>query len=102
MYAVIEAGSRQFKVIEGETLVIDRVAGNEGDKFTFKNVLMIGGDKLVFGAPTVAGAFVEATIKSHTRGKKITIFKYKRRKNYKRTMGHRQPLSVLEINTIKA
>jgi len=102
MYAVIAAGSRQFKVKEGETLVIDRVPGNEGEKYTFDKVLMIGGEQPRFGAPTVAGASVEATIKSHGQGEKITIFKYKRRKNYKRTQGHRQPITVLEIGSIKA
>ncbi len=100
MYAVIDTGSRQFKVTEGQILVLDRVPGNEGDKFTFKNVLMIGGAKTVIGAPQVAGATVEATIKSHTKGDKILVFKYKRRKNYKRTQGHRQPLTTLEINKI--
>jgi large subunit ribosomal protein L21 len=102
MYAVVTAGSRQFKVKEGETLVLDRVPGNAGDKFTFKNVLMIGGDKTVLGAPHVAGATVEATIKSHSLADKIMIFKYKRRKNYKRSFGHRQPISTLEITSIKA
>jgi len=102
MYAVVTAGSRQFKVKEGETLVLDRVPGNAGDKFTFKDVLMIGGDKTVLGAPTVAGATVEATIKSHSLAEKIMIFKYKRRKNYKRSFGHRQPISTLEITSIKA
>lgn len=102
MYAVVVAGSRQFKVKEGETLTIDRVPGNEGEKYTFSKVLMVGGSKVVVGSPTVAGASVEATIKSQTKGDKITIFKYKRRKNYKRTQGHRQPITVLEIGKIKA
>ena len=101
MYAVIEAGSRQFKVTQGQTLIIDRVPGNAGDTYTFSDVLMIGGATPKFGAPTVAGASVTATIKSHTKGDKVTIFKYKRRKNYKRTAGHRQPLTVLEIGSIK-
>ena len=100
MYAVIEAGSRQFKVSEGQTLVIDRVPGNAGDKHMFNTVLMLGGAKTVLGMPTVAGASVEATIKSQGKDKKITIFKYKRRKNYKRTTGHRQPITVLEIKKI--
>ncbi len=101
MYAVIVAGSRQFKVQQGETLTIDRVPGNAGEKYTFDKVLMIGGDKTVLGSPTVAGAFVEATIKTQMKDDKITIFKYKRRKNYKRTQGHRQPITVLEIGQIK-
>jgi len=102
MYAVIVAGSRQFKVEQGQTLTIDRVPGNVGDKYTFSQVLMIGGDAVKVGAPTVAGASVEATIKSQGKGEKVTIFKYKRRKNYKRTTGHRQPITVLEIGTIHA
>ena len=102
MYAVIEAGSRQFKVQVGETLVIDRVPGNAGDSYTFKNVLLVGGEKTVVGAPVIAGASVTATIKAQGKDKKITIFKYKRRKNYKRTTGHRQPITTLEINTINA
>jgi large subunit ribosomal protein L21 len=102
MYAVIEAGSRQFKVAVGETLTIDRVPGNAGDQYTFKNVLFVGGDKTVVGAPLVSGASVTATIKSQTKGEKVTIFKYKRRKAYKRTQGHRQPITVLEINKINA
>ncbi len=102
MYAVIEAGSRQFKVTEGQTLQLDRVPGNVGDKHTFSSVLMLGGAKMVLGKPTVAGATVTATIMSQGKGEKIRIFKYKRRKNYKRTTGHRQPITVLEINKINA
>lgn len=102
MYAVIEAGSRQFKVSEGQTLIIDRIPGNAGDTYTFSKVLMVGGAKTVVGAPLVAGASVSATIKTQTRGAKITIFKYKRRKNYKRSAGHRQPITVVEIGKIQA
>lgn len=98
MYAVVQAGSRQFKVTEGQTLVIDRVPGNAGDKYTFSTVLFANGK---VGLPTLSGATVEATIKEHTRGEKVTIFKYKRRKNYKRTRGHKQPQTVLEIGKIK-
>ncbi|MCX6108916.1 MAG: 50S ribosomal protein L21 [Proteobacteria bacterium] len=102
MYAVIRAGSRQFKVAQGETLTIDRVPGNVGDKFTFDQVLLVGGSTIKVGAPTVAGASVSATIKSQEKADKITVFKYKRRKNYKRTYGHRQPITVLEIGAINA
>jgi large subunit ribosomal protein L21 len=101
MYAVVKAGSRQFKVTEGQTLTIDRVPGNEGETYTFNQVLMIGGDNVKVGTPTLAGATVSATIKSQTKDAKVTIFRYKRRKNYKRTRGHRQPITVLEIGKIK-
>lgn len=102
MYAVIVAGSRQFKVAQGETLTIDRVPGNPGDKYTFDKVLMVGGEAVKLGAPMLSGASVEATIKSQGKADKILVFKYKRRKNYKRTYGHRQPVTVLEIGAIKA
>jgi len=102
MYAVFRAGSRQFKVSEGDTLTIDRVLGNVGDKVTFDQVVMVGGAKAAVGAPLVQGASVEATIESHSRAPKITVFKYKRRKNYKRTYGHKQPITTLKIGKIKA
>ena len=102
MYAVVKAGSRQFKVAEGDTLVIDRVNGDTGDTYTFDNVLMIGGDSAKVGSPLVEGASVEAKIKSQDKAPKIIIFKYKRRKNYKRTTGHRQPVTVLEVSKINA
>lgn len=100
MYAVIQAGSRQFKVAVGQELVIDCLPGQAGDIVTFDKVLMVGGDQIRFGAPTVQGASVQATIKAQKKGDKVIIFKYKRRKNYKRTRGHRQPLTVLEVKDI--
>jgi large subunit ribosomal protein L21 len=102
MYAVIKAGGHQYRVTEGETLNIDRLPGQVGEKVKFDQVLMIGGANVVFGAPHVAGAVVEATIKAHDRAEKVLIFKYRRRKNYKRTQGHRQPFTVVEINKIVA
>jgi len=102
MYAVVKAGTRQFKVKEGETLVIDRVPGNSGDSYVFDQVLMIGGDKVTVGAPTIAGAKVAAKIVSQGKDKKVMVFKYHRRKNYKKSHGHRQPITVLEIGKIQA
>jgi len=102
MYAVIKAGTRQFKVKEGETLTIDRVPGNAGDSYVFDQVLMIGGDKVTVGAPLVVGAKVAAKIVSQGKDKKILVFKYKRRKNHKKSYGHRQPITVLEIGKIQA
>jgi large subunit ribosomal protein L21 len=100
MYAVVQAGARQFKVTEGQTLVIDRIPGEAGAAYTFDKVLMVGGSSPKVGVPTVAGAKVAATIKSHQLGEKLIIFKYKRRKSYKRRQGHRQPQTVLEIGKI--
>ena len=100
MFAVIKAGAHQYKVQEGDTLSVDLVKGNVGDKVTFDQVLMVGGSKRIIGAPVVKGAKVEATIKEQTRNAKVVIFKFKRRKNYKRTRGHKQPVTFVEINKI--
>lgn len=102
MYAVIQTGAHQYRVKEGDTVTIDKIEGNAGDKVTFDKVMMVGGSKVVVGAPLVAGASVEATITGQTRNPKIIIFKYKRRKNYKRTQGHKQPVTVVTIGKIKA
>ena len=79
---------------------VDFLKGNEGDKVTFDQVLMVGGSTPKVGAPLVSGATVEATIKEQTRASKVIVFKYKRRKNYKRTRGHKQPLTIVEIGKI--
>tara|TARA_B100001094_G_C18000441_1_gene704889 strand:- start:522 stop:830 length:309 start_codon:yes stop_codon:yes gene_type:complete len=101
VYAVIKAGGHQYRVAPGDELTVDFHQGKEGDKLTFDNVLMIGGDKTVVGSPLVKGAKVEAVIKQQTRDPKILVFKYKRRKNYKRTKGHKQPVTVVEVKGIK-
>jgi len=100
MFAVIKAGAHQYRVQEGDTLRVDLLKGNVGDKVTFDKVLMVGGAKMKVGAPLVGGAKVEATIKEQARDPKVVIFKYKRRKNYKRTRGHKQPITLVEINKI--
>lgn len=102
MYAVIKAGGHQYRVKEGETLQVDKIEGQPGDKITFDKVLMVGGANTTIGAPLVAGAVVEATIKEQLRAPKIIVFKYKRRKNYKVTRGHKQPITMIEIGKIKA
>lgn len=100
MYAVIKAGGHQYKVQEGDVLTIDKVEGNTGDGVKFDKVCMVGGDKTEVGAPYVASASVEAVIKEQTRNPKIIVFKFKRRKNYKRKRGHKQPVTVVEIKKI--
>ena len=102
MYAVINAGGHQYRVKEGESLQIDKIEGKEGDKVTFDKVLMVGGAKTTFGAPLISGATVEAKITEQSRAAKIIVFKYKRRKNYKKTRGHKQPITTVEIGKIKA
>jgi len=100
MYAVIKTGGHQYRVQEGDSITIEQLEGKEGDKLTFDQVLMVGGTKLMVGAPLLAGAKVLATIKSQTKNPKVTIFKYKRRKHYKRWRGHRQPVTIVEIGKI--
>lgn len=100
MYAVIKAGGHQYKVEEGQVFTVDRIPGESGDVVKFDQVLMLNGKKLVYGKPLVAGAFVEASIKEQSRLPKVVIFKYKRRKNYKRTRGHKQPVTTVEIKKI--
>jgi len=102
VYAVIQAGGHQYRVKAGDKLTIDRQSGEEGGNIKFDKVLLLGGDKLVAGAPYVEGASVDAVIKQHGRAKKVTIFKFKRRKNYKRTRGHKQPQTEIEIKAINS
>ncbi len=104
MFAIIRSGGKQYRVAEGETVLVERdVLGNaDKDKVTFSDVLMIGGDKPKVGSPTVSGASVVATVVRESRGTKIIVFKKKRRKNHtKRKHGHRQNLVELRIDSIK-
>jgi large subunit ribosomal protein L21 len=102
MYAVIKTGGKQYRVSEGDTLRVEKLDGDVGSKVEFDEVLMIGGDKVAVGKPTVAGAKVEAEIVAQDRAKKIIVFKMKRRKNYRRKQGHRQPYTELRITGISA
>jgi large subunit ribosomal protein L21 len=102
MYAVIATGGKQYKVSEGQRVRVEKLPGAVGDKVSFDQVLLIGGEgDPKVGAPTVKGATVEAKIEAQDRAKKIVVFKYKRRKNYRRKYGHRQPFTELEITKIK-
>ena len=102
MYAVINAGAHQYTVKEGDVLTIDKIEGSAGDKVTFDKVMLVGGNAPKIGAPLVAGASVEATIEDQTRNPKIIVFKYKRRKNYKKKRGHKQPVTVVKVSKINA
>jgi large subunit ribosomal protein L21 len=102
MYAVIKTGGKQYKVAQGDKLRIEKLPANVGDTVTFDEVLLVGGDTIKIGAPLVAGAKVEAKIIAQDRAKKIIVFKFRRRKNYRRKNGHRQPFTALEITGIKA
>ena len=104
MFAVIRSGGKQYRVAEGQTLFVERdVLGSaDKDKVTFKEVLLVGGDKPKVGAPTISGASVLATVVRETRGDKIIVFKKKHRKHHtKRKHGHRQDLVEIRIDSIK-
>ena len=101
MYAVIKTGGRQYRVMQGETLRVEKLPGDVGSAVKFDQVLLVGsGDDITVGAPTVAGAIVDATIKSHGRGDKVRIIKFRRRKHHQKQMGHRQYYTEVEITGI--
>jgi large subunit ribosomal protein L21 len=101
MYAVLETGSKQYRVVAGDTLEIERLETEAGKPFTFDRVLLINNDgKLSVGTPTVSGAKVVADVVAHKRGEKKLTFKMKRRKGYHKTIGHRQELTVVKITAI--
>ncbi len=101
MYAVIRTGGKQYRVAEGDTLEIEKLAGEAGEIILFSEVLMLGGEGAAqIGAPTVSGASVAAQVMEQKRGTKIIVFKKKRRKNYRRKKGHRQHLTAVCITEI--
>ena len=102
MYAVLETGGKQYRVVAGDTLEIERLAIEAGILVTFDRVLLVNSDgKVAVGAPTVPGATVVADVVKHIRGEKKLTFKMKRRKGYHKTIGHRQELTVVKISEIK-
>ncbi len=103
MYAVLETGSKQYRVSAGDTLEIERLEVEAGKPVTFDRVLLVNNEgKVSVGAPTVTGASVEADVVEHKRGPKLIAFKMRRREGYHRKVGHRQELTVVKIKGIKA
>ncbi len=103
MYAVIKTGGKQYRVNQGETLKIETVAGDVGGAIVLDQVLMVGnGDKVSVGKPLLSGASVKATIVSHGRHDKVSIFKMRRRKHYQKHQGHRQNYTEIRIDGISA
>ncbi|HHY85357.1 MAG TPA: 50S ribosomal protein L21 [Verrucomicrobia bacterium] len=102
MYAVLETGSKQYRVAAGDTLQVERLDVEAGKPVVFDRVLLVNKDgKLTVGSPTVSGATVAADVIEHIRGEKTLTFKMKRRKGYHKTIGHRQELTVVKIKEIK-
>jgi len=102
MYAIIEACGRQYKVSEGDVVYFEKLDTEEGKKVTFKDVILVSDNgKVQIGNPYVKSVSVEGKVVSHGKGKKILVFKYKAKKNYRRTRGHRQAYTKVEITSIK-
>ena len=102
MYAVIEACGKQYKVTKGDVVFFEKLEAEEGKKVTFDKVVLLSDEgKIEVGAPYIKGIKVEGKVVAHGKGKKILVFKYKAKKNYKRKQGHRQPYTKVEITAIK-
>ena len=103
MYAVIQTGGKQYRVSEGDTLRVEKLGAEEGASVDLDKVLMVAdGDDVKVGTPYVEGGKVTATVKTHGRGKKVKIIKFKRRKQHLKRQGHRQWYTELEITGINA
>ncbi|HBT80127.1 MAG: 50S ribosomal protein L21 [Selenomonas sp.] len=103
MYAIIKTGGKQYKVSEGDVITVEKLAANEGDAVVFDNVLTVVNDGDVkVGTPVVEGAKVTGKVEAQGKAKKILVFKYKAKSNYRRRQGHRQPFTKVVIEKIEA
>ena len=102
MYAIIETGGKQIKVEQGQEVFIEKLDVEVNEVITFDKVLFVGGDDVKVGVPFIEGASVTAKVIQQGRGKKLTVFKYKPKKNYHRKLGHRQPFTKVVIDGINA
>ena len=102
MYAIIATGGKQYKVAEGDVIKVEKLGVEAGETYTFDQVLAVGGDELTVGCPTVAGATVSATVMNEGRGKKVIVYKYKRKTGYHKKNGHRQAFTQVKIEKINA
>jgi len=101
VFAVVKSGGKQYRVEPGQLLKVDHVAGNVDDEVRLEDVLMFSGDNgITIGTPNVAGHAVRATIVEQTKGEKIVVFKFKSKKRYRKTRGHRSQLTVLKVEEI--
>ncbi|HIY56798.1 MAG TPA: 50S ribosomal protein L21 [Candidatus Tetragenococcus pullicola] len=102
MYAIIKTGGKQLKVEAGQAIYIEKLDVEAGEKVTFDEVILVGGDATKVGNPTVAGATVEGTVEKHGKEKKVVTYKYKPKKSSHRKQGHRQPYTKVMIDSINA
>lgn len=101
MYAIIQSGGKQYRVAEGAKVKLEKLSGDEGADIRINEVLAVNdGSSTVVGSPYVAGAYIDGRIVAHGRGRKVIVFKYKRRKDYKKKNGHRQHFTELLIEKI--
>ena len=105
MYAIVKTGGKQYRVEPGQTVVVEKLPGDEGAAVEFDRVLLVSsgdGTDVKVGQPLVSGAKVKGTIVEHGLGDKLIVFKFRRRKNYVRRNGHRQDVTVVKVSEIKA
>jgi large subunit ribosomal protein L21 len=102
MYAVIKTGGKQYKVSEGDFLKVEKIEGAVGDTIELNEVLMVGGEEVKIGTPLLPGAKVQARIVEQDKDKKVLVFHSRRRKNFRKIYGHRQPITRLRITGIEA
>ena len=102
MYAIVETGGKQFRVEEGATIRVAKLAAEAGSEVSLDKVLMVGGDEVKIGAPYVADAKVMAKVLEHGRGEKVLVFKKWRRNDSRKLQGHRQDYTALEVTAIQA
>ena len=103
LYAIVKTGGKQYKVAQGDVLFVEKLEANEGDVVTLDQVLAVAGENgLTVGSPVVEGATVTAKVVAQGKAKKITVFKYKPKKDYRKKTGHRQPYTKLVIEKIEA
>ena len=102
MYAIIATGGKQYKVAEGDIIRVEKLGAEAGETVTFDQVLLVGGNKVVVGDPVVANATVTASVVKEGRGKKVIVYKYKRKTGYHKKNGHRQSFTEVKIEKINA
>lgn len=103
MYAIIETGGKQYKVQEGDVVFIEKLTAEQGEAVTFDKVLAVSKEgNLSFGSPLIGDATVNAKVLGHGKDKKIIVFKYKAKKDYRKKQGHRQPYTKVQIEKINA
>ena len=103
VYAIFEAGGKQFRAAEGETIYVEKLDAAAGDAVTFDRVFLVEREgRVTVGSPHVPGAAVTASVVEHGRARKIIVYKYKSKKNYRRKQGHRQPYTKVRIDSIRA